>query len=209
MFHLLHFTLVALFDSSVMLVDEILVQLSDLQSSTVGFLQTVLQSLFGERDHQEPASADDVTPSGTCSLSFFVSLRFKLFKVALSPLADWIDKWRLVTDINALVTVLIAQKTGAVINTTEADLEIQQYFGQYEGQQEVLARIFRSPIFNRPDILIHPDHDLETLGSNAQQGLNLVRFRKTQAFQRLGVMTKLQDFHSQKSEHPICWLTQM
>ena len=46
--HLLHFTLVALFDSSVLYMDEVLVQLSDLHTSTIAFLQTVLQSLFGD-----------------------------------------------------------------------------------------------------------------------------------------------------------------
>ena len=46
--HLLHFTLVALFDTSVLYMDEVLVQLSDLHTSTIAFLQTVLQSLFGD-----------------------------------------------------------------------------------------------------------------------------------------------------------------
>ena len=61
--YLLHFTLTGLFDSSVTFIDEILVQLSDLQSSITGFIQTVLQSLFGDRDHvDEPP--DSMTPSG-------------------------------------------------------------------------------------------------------------------------------------------------
>ena len=113
---LLHFTLTGLFDSSVMFVGDILVQLSDLQSSTMGFLQTVLQSLFGDRDEDEPT---------------------------MSP-SDCLEKWRLVMDINALATVLIAQKTGAVITTTWDDLAVEGNFDDCSHhQREALVNIFR------------------------------------------------------------------
>ena len=67
-------------------------------------------------------------------------------------------------DINALATVLIAQKTGAVINTTSEDMKVEEKF-DHCSQKEALVRIFQSPLFSSPHVKIHPNHDLETLGT--------------------------------------------
>ena len=67
-------------------------------------------------------------------------------------------------DINAMTTLLIALKTGTVINNTEADLVMDQKL-ILNDQYQSLTKIFRSPLFNNPNVEIHPNHDLETLES--------------------------------------------
>ena len=68
-------------------------------------------------------------------------------------------------DINSLATVLIAQKTGAVINTNDDDLIIEELFDHQK--EAAVVDIFRSPLFSNQNVQIHPNHDLETLGKSA------------------------------------------
>ena len=135
--HILHFTLVALFDSSISYVSNILVHLSDLQSSTIGFLQTVVEKMFAptEEDTDEPR-------------------------------VDCIEKWKLVLDINALITILIAQKCGVVLNTTEKDNEIE------EKMSEEAKELLQSPLFAGRSLELHQQHDVEALGEPNLRSLN-------------------------------------